>query len=202
MSKKNGVNLLEQWFLTGLMFIVPLVVTFFVLWKMFLFFDGILGPVLNRFVFERYLGMHLPGVGIALLLVVILIAGMVGSFAAGRFSKVFEQFFLGLPVVSNIYGPMKKMASFLFAKEKPAFRKVVLVEYPSKGLYAVGFLTGENHTKICSAAGKDLVSVLISHSPSPISGFTALIPREDIVELDMSIEEAMQFILSAGMLGE
>lgn len=192
--------MLKKWFLAGLMVIVPFVVTVFVLHQVFIFMDSILGVMLNKFVFTRYLGFTVPGVGLILLLLLILVVGAVASLATARLFGGLEAFFLKLPFVGKIYLPVKNIAGFLFKQEKPAFKKVVMLEYPLKGVYSIGFITNEGQSPMSQATGKNIVNVFVSSSPSPLTGFTVFVPREELIYLPVSVEEAMRLIVSGGML--
>ena len=192
--------MIKKWFWTGLMVIVPIVVTVFVLHQLFLVFDSILGVAINKLVFAKYLGFRIPGVGIILLLLSILLIGAFASFVTSKVARGFESFFLKLPFVDKIYLPVKKIAGFLFTKEKFAFKKVVLVEYPRNGIYSIGFITNESDSLISEKAGKKLINVFVSSSPSPLTGFTVFVPQDELIELPISVEEAMQIVVSGGML--
>lgn len=143
------------------------------------------------------------GLGIGILVVVItvyaiglIVRGYVGSRIVNRVDRFFERF----PVIKAIYPHARQVADFLFgSRNRIGFRRVVAVQYPRRGLYTVGFLTGDGLKDVQEHAGQDLVSVFIPTSPAPLTGFVILAPREDVMDLDMGVEEAIRFCMTAGM---
>src|SRR5439155_10906429 len=107
---------------------------------------------------------------------------------------------LKLPFFKQVYPAFKEIALFLFSREKFSFRQVVLVEYPRKGLYSVGFLTNEASGQVSQKIGRDLCYVFVPHTPSPLTGFLTLIPKGDLIFPDISVEEAIQIIVTAGVI--
>ena len=191
--------MLRRWFLTGLAVLIPIVITVYVIAGLFRFADGILGKYINHYVY-LYFGVTLPGLGIIFSIIIILFVGALASFARLRMFKKLELFFLKFPLVGKIYNPSKRIVGFLFSQQKPAFKKVVLVEYPRKGVYSLGFITNETSSKVTEKTGKKMLNVYISSSPSPLTGFTLLVPEEEVIFLDITVEEAMRIIISGGMV--
>lgn len=197
MSKIAAV--IRKWFLAGLLVIAPLGLTIFVLIFLFTNVDKILGRVVNGYLVDL-LGFSIPGTGLILLALLILTVGAFASLATAKVVRYFEELFLHLPLVNRIYSPLKQIAGFLFNEKKPAFKKVVLVEYPLAGTYSIGFITNEEDSLIDKAVGKKLTNVFISSSPSPVTGFTIFVPEEELIHLPISVEEAMRLVVSGGML--
>lgn len=191
---------LYRYFIAGLIVTLPVVITCYILFIFFRFADGILGRFLNRFLKET-LGYSIPGLGLIIALLFILIIGIITRrFFGKRLFPLLERWFLRLPFVKVIYPSAKQMVVFLFSKEKIAFKKVVMIEYPRKGAYSIGFITNEGMEETNRKVGKEMMSVFIAGSPGPFTGYFVLVPKEDIIFLDMSVEEAIKLIVSAGII--
>lgn len=197
MSKIAAI--IRKWFLAGLLVIAPLGLTIFVLIILFTNVDKILGRMVNGYLIDKF-GFSVPGTGLILLLLLVVIVGAFASLATAKVIRYFEDIFLRMPFINKIYGPLKQIAGFLFNEKKTAFKKVVLVEYPLKGTYSIGFITNEEDSVIDKAVGKKLINVFISSSPSPVTGFTIFVPEDELVHLPISVEEAMRLVVSGGML--
>jgi uncharacterized membrane protein len=189
----------KRWFLAGLVVIVPIAVTVFVLNWLFLLLDGFFGPLINRLL-SRYLDFRIPGIGLVFLVLLIMLVGAFASFVTGKFFRQIEAFFLRLPFVDKIYIPVKKIVAFLFVEQKPAFKKVVLVEYPRKGIYSLGFVTNDDSIHVSDAAGRKVINVFIASSPSPLTGFLTFVPEDELIPLFITVEDAVRLIVSGGML--
>lgn len=191
---------LQRYFLTGLAVLLPVVITLYILVSVFRFFDNILGRFLNNY-FEENLGFYIPGIGILLFILIILIFGFITThFLKNKFRSILENWFLKLPFIKLIYPSAKQIVNFLFSRERPLLQKAVLVEYPRKGVYSLGFVTNESMKIIQEKTGKEFLNVLIPSSPSPFTGFVALVPKEELIFLDISIEDACRFIISDGVV--
>ncbi len=191
--------MIKRWFIAGLAVIVPIVITIFVIVQLFQFADGILGKYINRYIY-LYFGYEIPGLGIIFSVLIILLVGAIASFAKFRFFKHIENIFLKNPLVGKIYNPVKRIVAFLFTQEKAMFRRAVLIEYPRKGVYSIGFVTNKSSEKIRNKLDKEMVNVFISSSPSPLTGFTLIVPKDEVIFLDISVEEASRIIVSGGMV--
>jgi len=191
---------IQNYFLTGLAILLPVVITLYILVSVFKFFDHILGRFLNNY-FEENLGFYVPGIGILLFVFVVLISGFFTThFLKKKFQLALENWFLKLPFIKLVYPSVKQVIGFLFDKEKPVLQKAVLVEYPRKGIYSLGFITNESMKIIKEKTGKDFLNVLIPSSPSPFSGFVVMVPKEEVIFLDISVEAACKFIISDGVV--
>ncbi|MCA8997816.1 MAG: DUF502 domain-containing protein [Planctomycetaceae bacterium] len=161
--------------------------------------------VYMEYVAERYLGSVIPLSVLTIFLIVVLLYFM-GRFVSARIGRwivvKFEEQFLGrLPVVRNVYGSVKQVTDFVFSENAPVeYRRVVAVEYPRKGIWTVGFATGESLLEVAIAAGEPCVAVLIPTSPAPFTGFTISVPRSEVLDLNITVEQAMQFCISCGVL--
>lgn len=190
----------RKYFFAGLAFLLPVIITVYVLTVIFKFVDGLLGKYINRYLLET-VGFSIPGLGLLLTLILIILSGIFAANIVGKkIIPYLEKLWIKLPIIRQVYLPAKQLIDFIFSKDKVAFKKVVMVEYPRKGVYSVGFITNETFVEGNQKTAKDLIAVLIGTTPSPFSGFMVLVPREEVIFLDMSIEEGLKLIISGGIL--
>jgi len=194
------VKKIKKYFITGLISIVPISLTIYVLVFIFRFLDGILGGFINEYLKSKF-GFSIPGIGIILSVCLVLLAGFMASWFIGKkILQDFEKFFSGLPLVKNIYPGFKQLVLFLLAQKEFGFQKVVLTEYPSKGLWSVGFLTNDQFPKISGIFNKEMVSVFVPSSPGPLTGYVVFVPREELKFPDISVSDALKIIISGGVV--
>lgn len=193
---------LETYFITGILIIAPLVITFYILEILFDFLDGILRPFVLPVIKEKYIG----GISLVLLVVLITIVGAVGRIAIfkGMVEEI-EKNITKIPLVGGIYSTIKEASSMLLEREK--FLGAVLVEFPREGVYSIGFKTAPASKKLSDAVagtkvkgetGEEFVHIFIPTVPNPTTGFLIAVPEKGIIKLDMSVEEAAKLLLSAG----
>jgi len=141
-------------------------------------------------------------IGIGVAIIAVYIAGrLVGGFVGRRIYRQMEGFITALPVFKQVYPYIKQIVDFLFSDEKPIeFNRVVVTEYPRRGIWSVGFLTGKTMKSIAKSSGEDAVTIFIPSSPTPFTGYTITVPRKDVIELPISVEEAIRFAVSGGVL--
>ena len=191
---------LRHYFVTGLLLFLPVFITFYFLLLIFKFIDGIFGGLINGYLRSNF-GFFIPGVGFILGILVVLLFGFLAShFLGKKVLPAMEKWFLRFPGIRQIYPSAKQIVSFLFSKDKAGFKKVVLVEYPTKGIWSIGFVTNEGFREAQEKAREELVCVFIATTPAPWSGFLVLIPKKDIKVLDMSIDDGIKLIISGGIL--
>jgi uncharacterized membrane protein len=194
------IKKLRHYFATGILVSLPVFITVYLICAIFRFIDGIFGKGTN-FLLKKYLGFSVPGIGIILgILVVFVIGFFAANFFGRRLFKALEGWFLKFPFIRQIYPAAKQIVDSFISKEGPAFKKVAMVEYPSKGIWSIGFITNDSFREANEAASADLVHVLIATTPSPLTGFLILVPRKDIKVLDISVEDGIKLIISAGIL--
>jgi len=191
-------------FLTGLVVIAPIGLTIWLIWAVIGWVDGFVLPfVPNRFKPEQYIGINLRGVGVVFFLVFTVLIGWLAKGLIGRsLLRWGESLVARTPVVRSVYNGLKQIAETVFAQSDTSFDRAVLLEYPRKGLWAVAFIStdarGEIDESIPSTEQK--VAVFLPTTPNPTSGFLLFFPEEDVVELDMSIEDAAKLVISAGLV--
>lgn len=181
---------IRKWFLAGLAVVLPLGVTVFVLIWMFNLLDGILdAPVFWIF------GQDIPGVGLLAIIVIILVIGMLTSNYIGKKMTVwFHALVMKIPIVGNVYKPVSKIANSLSSETSKSFQSVVTVEFPSKGIFSLAFITNDN----VAFGGDDKVCIFIPTTPNPTNGFLVFVEKEQITELDISVAEGLNMVVSIG----
>lgn len=192
---------LRRYLLAGLVVWVPVLVTIAVLRFIVDLLDQTIALIPHAYQPEQLIGFNLPGLGVLLSLVLLLITGIVATNLIGQRLVSWSEAVLDrIPLVRSIYSASKQMIQALFVTNSHAFRKVVLIEYPRQGSWTLGFQTGSNSPEISQHTGKEMISVFIPTTPNPTSGFLVMVPREDAVELSMSTENALKFIISLGVM--
>jgi uncharacterized membrane protein len=188
---------MRNYFLTGLIVLLPGVISIFVLWRLFVALDHILG----RYV-ELWLGREIPGVGLVALILIIIATGAIASNIIGRrLIRIGEGLVARIPIIRWIYRTTKQLFSTLLAERSTSFRKVVLIHYPYKGMYSMAFQTSDTAGPVEDAVGgKTLVTLFLPTTPNPTSGYFLLVPEEDVIPLDISVNEGLKYIISAGAL--
>lgn len=187
---------INQLFIRGFIALIPLVMTIYVLEIIYSFLDRML-----RLFIRDLFGITIPGVGFVASILLILFMGFIVTNVVGaRLVRYGEKLIGKLPLVQKIYFSIKQITDSFSMQSKHAFRKVVMVEYPRKGIYSIGFLINETRSEIQSKVDKKLITVFVPTTPNPTTGFLLIVPEDEIIELDITIEEGLKFILSAGMV--
>ena len=151
---------------------------------------------------ETYLPFSLPGLGLLLMLAFLTLVGMLTAGLAGRtLVRLGERLLSRMPIVRSVYGTLKQIFETVLAQKSRSFREVVLVEYPRRGLGAIGFVTGPTRGEIQARSQEEMVNVFLPTPPNPTSGFLLFVPRRDLIHLDMTIEEGMKMVISGGIVG-
>jgi uncharacterized membrane protein len=181
-------------FLTGLLILIPISGTIFVIYWMFTTIDESLRPFLCKMV-----GFYFPGLSWLFLIALIFLVGILGKFAIGnKLIGAIENLMQKIPIVRTIYSAVKEASKAILVSETEKIKGVVLVEYPRRGIYAIGFTTGARIEETEQKIGKKFVNVFIPTSPNPTSGLVVLVPEEELIYLDISVEEALKVIISGG----
>jgi len=191
---------LRRYFVAGLVVWVPIAVTVLVFKVLLDLMDGLLFLVPQAYQPETLLGFRVPGVGAVLALIVLFATGvMVANLIGRRLVRWGESLLARIPVVRSVYSAVKTFSSVLLSSGK-SFRKVLLLEYPRKGIWRVGFQTSDDAHEIKAATGRDVVAVFVPNSANAAGGFLVFVPREDVVELNMSVEDALKMVVSLGVV--
>jgi uncharacterized membrane protein len=192
---------LRRYLVAGLLVWIPLGVTIFILRVLIGFMDRSLRFVPKEYLPETWLGFAIPGLGIILTLLVVLITGLLVANIVGRSMVNFwESALERIPVVRSVYSAAKKFAEIVFSDSSQSFKKVLLIEYPRKGIYSLAFQTATNLGEVQGRTGEDVVCTFVPTTPNPTSGYIIILPKKDIIELDMEIDEAFKMIVSLGVV--
>ena len=195
-KKKRSISAsLRTYFFTGVVVLIPIGITLYLTKFIIQISSKIIPEEINP---NNYLPFSIPGLEILISIIVItLVGGLSFSFIGKKVLQLINDLFKRIPILRTIYSAITQMTE-TFTNKDDSKRSVVLVEYPRKGTWAVGFATKKNETEISSKTNKNLINVFLPTTPNPTSGFLLMFPEEEIVYLDMTFEEASKFIVSAG----
>ncbi len=183
-------------FFTGILVLLPLIGSIYVIWVLLNIMDKVTGPMV-----ETFFGRDLPGIGTIFTFVIIFLVGLFATNLIGRRIIHFgEKILMKIPFFRSIYISLKKVLEAMFSQHHDSFKKPVLFEYPRKDLYQIGFLTRKTSTYFDVVTGHELYNIFLPTTPNPTSGMFVLVPKEDTIILDISIEEALKLIISGGIL--
>ena len=191
---------LRRYFITGLLIWVPLVITLWVLDLLVSTMDQTLRLLPPEGQTESWLGVHIPGLGVVLTVVIVFATGVLAANIIGqRLVKFWEGVLARIPVVNSIYTGVKQVSDTLFAPGGQAFRKALLVQWPSPGMWTIAFLTGTPGGDVVRHLKGDYVSIYVPTTPNPTGGYFVMVPRDAVIELDMTVDEALKYIISMGV---
>jgi uncharacterized membrane protein len=192
----------RNYFLAGILVTAPLGITIYLVWIFLQFMDSLVKELLPKeYNPDLYLPFSVPGFG---LLISILFFVFVGWFARNYFGRLiinlYEYVMNRVPVIRNIYGAIKQISETIMASQSQAFREVVLMEYPRKGVWSIGFVTNTSEGEIQRVTEGETVNVFVPTTPNPTSGYLLFVPKKDLYYLDMSVEEGVKMVVSAGII--
>jgi len=191
---------MKKYFITGLLIWVPLVITVWVLKLVVDMLDQTLLLLPQALRTESWLGMHIPGMGVLLTLLIVFLTGTVTANLIGqRLVHFWHEILHRIPVVSSIYSSVKQVSDTLFSSSGEAFRKALLVQWPREGMWTIAFLTGAPGGDVTRHLQGDYVSVYVPTTPNPTGGYFVMMPRKDVIELDMSVDTALKYVISMGV---
>lgn len=191
---------MKKYFITGLLIWIPLVIT---IWVLKVIFDALdqsllLLPIELRT--ESWLGVHIPGLGALLTVAVVLLTGVFATnFFGARLVEIWHDILHRIPVVNSIYSSVKQISDTLFSSSGQAFRKALLVQWPREGMWTIAFLTGTPGGDVAEHVKGDYLSVYVPTTPNPTGGYFIVVARKDVIELDMSVDAAMKYVISMGV---
>ena len=192
---------MKKYFITGLLIWVPLGITLWVLHLLVSAMDQTLLLLPENFQTEHWLGMHVPGMGVVLTFVVVFGTGLIAANMLGqRLLRFWENILGRIPVFKSIYNSVKQVSDTLFSSTGHAFRKALLVQYPRDGSWTIAFLTGQPGGDVVNHLQGEYWSVYVPTTPNPTSGFFLMMPKSDVIVLDMSVDEALKYIISMGVV--
>jgi uncharacterized membrane protein len=192
---------LKNYFLTGLLVILPVFITLYVIWSLIRGMDAILKYVPAKYLPETYLHIYIPGLGLILVIILVFVVGLLArNFVGRKIVQLGENIVDRIPLVRVLYAGVKQLLETLFLQRTDAFKRVALIEYPRRGAYVIGFITGESKGEIQNKTDKNMINVFVPTTPNPTSGFYILIPEDELIILNMSVEDAFKLIISGGIV--
>ena len=192
---------MRKYFITGLLIWIPLVITLWVLKLIVDTLDQSLLLLPPEWRTESFLGFHVPGLGVVLTLVIVFVTGVLATnFLGARLVHLWHEILHRIPVVNSIYSSVKQISDTLFSSSGQAFRKALLVQWPREGMWTIAFLTGVPGGDVVNHLPGDYVSVYVPTTPNPTGGYFIMVPRKDVIELDMSVDSALKYIISMGVV--
>jgi uncharacterized membrane protein len=201
-SRHGAGGRLRNYFLAGILATAPVSLTIYVAWIFITWVDqAVFALVPPKYNPETYLPIQVPGIGLIIALVGITLIGAVTTGLLGRLTRQLMEAVLNrLPIIRSIYGVIKQVTETVLANRSEAFRECALIEYPRKGSWSVGFITGSTYSKFNEITGEDMVNVFVPTTPNPTSGFLMFIPRREVHILDMSVEDGLKLVISLGLV--
>lgn len=193
---------MRAYFFAGILIVAPISITFYLAWLFITFVDSKVTPLIpGPYNPNNYLPFAVPGLG---LLILVLGLTLVGAVTAGFMGRVWvrlsERMLARMPVIRSVYAAVKQIFETVLADQSAAFREAVLVEYPRRGMWAIGFITGRTKGEVQNVTEDECINVFLPTTPNPTSGFLLFVPKPDIIPLSMSVEEAIKMVISGGIL--
>lgn len=191
----------RKWLFSGLLVLAPLGITVWVLEWVVSTLDKTLQILPNAWQPDQLLGLHIPGLGVIFALAVVLAIGaMASNFVGNKLVTWWHALLHRIPVVRSIYSGVKQVSDTLFSEKGNAFRKALLVQWPREGMWTIGFLTGTPGGDLLNHLGDDYLSVYVPTTPNPTGGYFVMLKKSDCIELDMSVDEALTYVISMGVI--
>ena len=193
---------IRSWFLTGILVMTPLILTIYVAWAFITFVDNLVVPLVPfDYRPSNYLPFSIPGLGLIIVFIFTTFVGLLATGLLGRtLIRIWENILNRMPVVRSVYSAIKQILETVMATQSDAFRQAVLVQYPRKDIWAIGFVTGSTKGEVGKRVDKKMVNVFMPTTPNPTSGFLLFFPEEDLIFLNMSVEDALKLVVSGGMV--
>ena len=192
---------MKKYLITGLLIWIPLVITLWVLKFIVDALDQTLHLLPPEFRTENWLGLHVPGMGAVMTLVIVFLTGLLTTnLIGGKLVNLWHEILHRIPVVNSIYSSVKQISDTLFSSSGQAFRKALLVQWPHQGMWTIAFLTGRPGGDLAVHLNGDFISVYVPTTPNPTGGYFVVVARKDVIELDMSVDEALKYVISMGVV--
>ena len=200
--KRSFLTKIRAYFITGILVVAPITITAWLTIAIINFIDTrierLIPPQYNP---EQYLPFSLPGLGVVMMILGLIIIGMLATNFLGRyFVRLGETVLDRLPIIRSLYSATKQIFETVFANQSEAFREVVMIEYPRKNSWVIGFLTGRSKGEVQQKTGDDTMNIFVPTTPNPTSGFLLFVPEKDVIRMDMTVEEGIKLVVSAGIV--
>jgi uncharacterized membrane protein len=191
----------KKYLITGLLIWIPLVITLWVLKLIVDTLDQSLLLLPDALRTERWLGIHIPGLGAILTIAIVFATGLFArNFFGAQLVEIWHDILHRIPVVNSIYSSVKQISDTLFSSSGQAFRKALLVQWPRQGMWTIAFLTGTPAGEVAAQLPEDCLSIYVPTTPNPTGGYFVIVSRKDVIELDMSVDQALKYIISMGVV--
>ena len=201
-KSKSFLSKIRSYFLTGVIITAPVGLTFYVAIIFIGFVDSRVRNIIpEKYHYDNLLPIEIPGIGLLFVFILLTFIGFLTAGLIGRFIiKLGERIISRLPIIRSVYGALKQIFESVLASSSKSFREVVLIEYPRKGVWAIGFITGDTKGEVQNATKENMVNVFLPTTPNPTSGFLLFVPRKDVIILDMNVEEGIKMVISGGIV--
>ena len=193
---------MRAYFFAGILVIAPISITLYLAWLFIGFVDSKITPLIPlKYNPETYLPFALPGLGLLILVLALMLTGaMTAGFMGRVWMRFTEQVLARMPVIRNIYSAVKQIFETVLADKSAAFREAVLVEYPRRGIWAIAFITGRTEGEVQNITEEECINIFLPTTPNPTSGFLLFVPKKDLISLSMTVEEAIKMVISGGII--
>lgn len=193
---------MRAYFFAGILVIAPISITLYLAWLFIGFVDSRVTPLIPvKYNPETYLPFALPGLGVVILVLALILTGALTAGFMGRLWKGFsERMLTRMPVIRNVYSAVKQIFETVLADHSSAFREAVLVEYPRRGIWAIAFITGRTEGEVQNVTEEECINIFLPTTPNPTSGFLLFVPKKDLLPLSMTVEEAIKMVISGGII--
>ena len=189
------MKLVRSYIFAGLIVWLPILLTIFVIQFIIRLFDGSVAFLPTQY------QINVPGIGVIFSLIILILTGLIATNVFGQYLVRWSELFLEkIPFVSSVYKASKQLIQTVFSNNSQAFRKAVLIEYPRKGLWTIAFQTGQALPEILKHTGADLIAIFVPTTPNPTGGYLIMVPKNEIIELNLSVEAAFKLIISLGVM--
>ena len=203
---RSYLSRVRNYFLTGIIVTAPIAITFAVAMWVINWIDSKVVPLIPssynpQEILQQHTGFHIPGIGLLVVFIGLTLIGFLAAGLLGRFVvRVGENLLNRMPIIRSVYGALKQIFETVLRSSSRSFREVALIEYPRRGIWAIGFITTKTTGEVRSEIKEEVVNVFLPTTPNPTSGFLLFVPRKDLIILDMGVEEAIKMIVSAGIV--
>lgn len=201
-TKVTFLGRLRNYFLAGILVTAPISITIYVTWGILKFLDNKITPFIPaEYNPNNYLPVEIPGLGLIVAIIFFIVIGWLTRNFFGRLLvRISESIMERVPVINAVYGALKQIFETVMASQSDAFKEVVMFEYPRKGIWVMGFVTGQTKGEVQSLTNTETVNIFLPTTPNPTSGFLLFVPKKDVKYMDMSVEEGIKMIVSGGII--
>jgi len=201
-ARTGFLGKLRGYFIAGILITAPISITFYLGWLFITYVDSkVTGLLPDKYNPETYLPYGVPGLGVVVVVVALVLIGAFTAGFMGRFfQRVWDRMVGNVPVLRSIYKALKQILETVLAQQSNAFREAVLVEYPRRGMWVIAFITGRTQGEVQSLTEQEVINLFVPTTPNPTSGFLIFVPKEDMVPLSMSVEDALKMVISGGIV--